>query len=78
MAYPFVNLVEALGINAIVLAHTFGEVAVRCFNEQVVVVPHLTEGVNDPIKTFADLFQDLQLQFPVSIFEVDIVPSVSP
>jgi hypothetical protein len=38
----------------------------------VVVVGHLTVGVNNPVKAFTGLLQDVQPQFPVSVFDVDI------
>ena len=44
-------------------AASCGEVAVGGFDEQVVVVTHLTVGVADPVEAFADLPQDLQFYF---------------
>ncbi len=71
------RLIEALSIDAIELAHACGEVAVGGFDEQVVVVTHLTVGVADPVEAFADVPQHIQPQIPIFLFEVDILPPVA-
>ena len=70
------DLVEALGIDAIVLAHTLGDVSVWGFHQQMVVIAHLAVGVDDPVEAFADLAQNVQPQFLVFVFDIYIVPPV--
>jgi hypothetical protein len=60
-----------LGIDTIEFAHTLGEIAVGRLHQQVVVVSHLTVGVDDPIETLADLPQYLEPHFPILIEDVD-------
>lgn len=48
-----VDAVEALGVNAIQLTHSSGEIAVRGFGKKVIVVAHLTVGMDNPVEAFA-------------------------
>jgi len=64
--------VESLGVDAIELTHALDEVAVRRFDEQVVVVTHLTIGKEHPVETFADLPQDIQPKLPVLVFQIHV------
>jgi hypothetical protein len=57
---PVMNLVEALGVDAIELAHAFDEVAIGSFDDQMVMVSHLTISVDGPVEALADLPRDLQ------------------
>ena len=72
------DLVEALGIDAIVLAHTLGDVSVWGFHQQMVVIAHLAVGVDDPVEAFADLAQNVQPQFLVFVFDIYISSRPSP
>jgi hypothetical protein len=41
--------IETLGVDAVQLPHTFGKIAVRRFDHQVIVVIHQTIGMNSPM-----------------------------
>jgi hypothetical protein len=60
------------------MAHALGEVAIRSLCQQVVVVSHLTIGVDNPAKAFADLPEYLQPDIPIRVRKVDRLAPVSP
>ena len=55
MPYPAVSLIEELCIDTIQLPHAKGKVAVRCLDEEMVMVGHEAVGVADPIVAFIDV-----------------------
>ena len=59
------------------LVHALGEIRVRGFHQQAVVIPHLALGVHDPVEALADLGQDLQPRLPILILQIDGLPPVS-
>ena len=66
-----------MGIDAIELAHTLRQIAIRDFQEKVLAVIHLTVGVDDPVKAFADSPQEIKPLFTVYVFEVDsLLPDI--
>jgi len=54
MADATVNLVEPLGVDTVQLAHTLGEIPVRCLNEQMIMVAHQAVGVHRPVEATTD------------------------
>jgi hypothetical protein len=72
------RLVEALRIDAVELPHALGEIAVRSFYQQMVVIPHLAVGMNDPVEALADLPGHLQPDLTTPVLEIDGLPPSSP
>nr|VFK33431.1 MAG: hypothetical protein BECKMB1821I_GA0114274_104522 [Candidatus Kentron sp. MB]VFK76165.1 MAG: hypothetical protein BECKMB1821H_GA0114242_104422 [Candidatus Kentron sp. MB] len=54
MSHAFACSIEYLGIDAVELPHTFGQIRIRRFHEQVVMVSH---QVRDNIKDQACITQ---------------------
>jgi hypothetical protein len=77
VAYPIMAPIESLRIDTVQLTHTFGEVSIGSFDEEMPVVPHLTVGMDDPVEALADLLQDLQPKFPIIVVQEYIVPPVA-
>jgi hypothetical protein len=67
MTDPAVPLVKGLGIHAVQLPYTLRQVAVRCFDNQVIVVVHQTIDRADPMETVGDLSQDIQKERSIAI-----------
>ena len=63
--------IEALGVNPVEVAHAKGEVAIRCFNQQVVVIAHETPGMYRPVIAFNRVGQHFLTQRPVRVVPVD-------
>ncbi len=63
-------------MDAIELAHDFGEVSGWGLDQQMVVIAHLTVGVDDRVEAFEDLVQNVQPPFSVFVFDIYIVPPV--
>lgn len=70
--------VDALRVDAVDLAHALHQVRFWRFNEDVVVVGHLTPGMADPVKSPADLTKHFQPRFPVCVGQIDIITHVTP
>src|SRR5436190_6825169 len=49
MAFPLVPAVEPLGIDAVEAVAAVGELVAQGFDDEVVVVRHQAEGVNEPV-----------------------------
>jgi len=48
-----------------------------CFTQQVIVIVHLTPRAANPVESLACLTQNRQPDFPISIGQLDVFPSVS-
>lgn len=64
-------------INTIELAHTTGQMAIRRFNDRVIVISHLAESVAAPIEPITHLAQPFQPSEAVIIIEVNRPAPVS-
>lgn len=60
MTDPAMALVVGLGVYPIELPHSFGQVSIRRFNDQVVVIVHEAISMADPVKPFVDLSERVQ------------------
>jgi hypothetical protein len=60
---PAVIFVEELRVNAVELSHTLGKIALRSFNQEMVMVGHETIGVTDPIMSFVDVLKGIEEHF---------------
>jgi hypothetical protein len=67
MTDPAVPLIEELRIDAIQLPHAEGEVAVRSFDQKMIVVGHEAVGVADPVVTFVDVLEGIEEVQAVSV-----------
>ena len=54
MTHPVMALVIGLGVYTIELSHSFGQVSIGSFNDQVIVIVHQAIGMTDPVKTLVD------------------------
>jgi hypothetical protein len=50
VADTVMSLVEKLGVNSVDLPHALRQVAVRCFDDKMVVVVHKAVGMADPVE----------------------------
>jgi hypothetical protein len=57
MADPVVPSIEGLGVDTVQVTHPLREIAVRCFNEEMVVVVHEAICVAKPVVA-SDNFSD--------------------
>ena len=60
MTGPAVPFVEELGIHSVQLPHTEGEVAVRSFDKEMIMVGHEAVGVADPVISLVDVLEGVQ------------------
>jgi len=60
MTGPAVPFVEELGIHSVQLPHTEGEVAVRSFDKEMIMVGHEAVGVADPVVALIDVLEGVQ------------------
>lgn len=72
MPYSFVFAVKALGIDAVEVAHSSGEVAIWRFQKQVVMVAHHAVGMGRPVEPFTDLFKHFEKEFAITIVQTNI------
>lgn len=63
--------VEGLGVDAVQVAHTAGEVGIERAHEQVVVVRHQAVAQAAPPEALECRFQDFQEGAPVAVVSVD-------
>jgi hypothetical protein len=67
VAGPAMPFVEELGIDAVLLPHADGKIAVRGLNEQMIMIGHETIGVADPVVSFVDVLEGVQEVLAVMI-----------
>jgi hypothetical protein len=60
MARPLMVFIEKLSIDPVQLAHAPGEIAVRCLDQEVIVVVHQAIGMTEPIIPFIDVVERIQ------------------
>jgi hypothetical protein len=61
------TFIKKLGIDAVQLPHTEGEIAVRRLDQEVIVVVHQAVGVADPIVAFVHMLEGVQKIDPVLV-----------
>ena len=71
MANPPVNAVEALRIHAVELAHAASEIGFGRFDQEMIVIGHLTPGVADPVEALADLAEDFKPADSIGVGQID-------
>src|SRR4030067_1024116 len=59
--------IAGLGIYAVELSHSLGQIAVRCLDQQVVVIIHEAPGMTYPVELCNDLLQSSQKRLPVLV-----------
>jgi len=60
MACPLMTFIKKLCIDPIQLSHTQGEVAIRRFDQEVIVVVHHAVGVANPIVSLINVLECVQ------------------
>jgi len=71
MAHGIVSRVETLGIDTVQLSHSRGEIGLRGFDEQVVVIGHEAIGIANPLVFLHGRFQNPQEGPAISVIMVD-------
>ncbi len=67
MAGPAVPFIEKLGVDTVQLAHAQGQVAVRGFDEKMIMIGHETVSVADPVISFVDVLEGVQKVLAVGV-----------
>jgi len=78
MADPPMPLVEYLGVDAVLLSHAEGEIALRRLNEKVKMVIHEAIGMADPIVALIDLVQSSEEIVSIAVVFVNSLLFISP
>mgnify|MGYP001607791079 CR=1 FL=1 len=68
---PAVPFVEELGIHSVQLAHAYGQVPVRGFDEKMIMIGHEAVGVADPVVAFVDVLEGVQKVLAVMVILED-------
>ena len=69
--------VKGLRIDTIELPHALGEVAIRCFDDKMIMVVHEAIGMAKPVETIVDFFQDVEKEGTVFIIVKDLIPCIA-
>lgn len=69
--------IEDLGIDAVELPHASRQIRLGRLNQQVVVVAHLTPGLNDPTESFTTLGQYVQPCQAIRIVQINVLAAMS-
>ena len=75
---PVVFPVEELAVDLVEVFHSFGQVGVRRFDHEVVMVPHEAIDMAQPIEPFYGFVEDVEIFDPVSLVEEDHHPFIAP
>ena len=67
MTGPAMPLIEKLRVDAVQLTHADGQVAVRGFDEEMIMIGHEAVSVADPVVSFNDVLEGAQKVLAVSI-----------
>jgi len=68
---PVVLPVEELAVDLIEIFHSFGQVGVRRFDHEVVMVPHETVHMAQPVEPFDGGVKDVEILDPVCLIQED-------
>ena len=75
MTHPPMTFVIGLGVYTIDLPHSYGQVSIRCFNDQRIVIVHQAVGMADPVKALDDLSKRIQKKFAIAVISEIALPS---
>ena len=77
MACLAVTAIKLLGVDAVELAHTLLQIALRGLNDEVVMIAHQTIGMTAPIEARADFAEYLQPRVPILRSVIDVLTTVA-
>lgn len=77
MTDPLVGPIEPLLVDAVELAHAFGQIGIRRLDEQVVMVRHEAVRMHRPIETLPHVAEDVEKQPPVDISAIDVLAPIT-
>ena len=60
MTCPLMTFIKQLRIDTVQLPHTQGEIAVRRFDQEVIVIIHQAVGMTEPVIPFIDVLEGVQ------------------
>lgn len=66
MANSLVPPIEGLSVNAVQMPHPHGKIAVRCLDQEMIVVVHEAISMADPVEAINHAFKQQQKGLPVS------------
>ena len=75
---PAVPAVEDLGVHSVQLPHASGEICLRGFYDEVVVVIHEAVGMADPVESIYHVSKDIEEVSSVLVIQEDGLLSVAP
>jgi len=70
--------IRCLGIDAVELPHAPGQISIRCFYQEMIMVRHLAIGVTDPVPVFNHPTQQVQKHDSIFVILVNRLPPVAP
>ena len=77
MANPVVSYIKCLGIYPVELSHAAGKIAVRSFNDEVIVIIHKAVGVAEPVVTFVHPMQSFKEYLTVLVILVYLLTGIA-
>jgi hypothetical protein len=78
VSYPVVFPVEELAVDLVEVFHPLGQVGVRCFDHEVVMVPHETVHMTQPVEPFDGFMEDIDVLDAISIIQEDHLSFITP
>ena len=78
MSHSSVSAVVHLRVAAVQLAHAEGEVRLRRFNEEMIVIVHQTIGITTPAKAIDDMGKERAPLQPVAVVIHNVLPGIAP
>ena len=70
--------IEVLCVDPVQLPHALGEIAVRGFDQEMIVVVHQTTGMHRPVEAGDDLRQHAPKQTPALLAQENGLPPIAP
>jgi hypothetical protein len=67
VAAPTVPFIEELGVYSIQLAHAYGQIGIRGFDEKMIMIGHEAVSVTNPVVSFVDVLESVQKVLAVGI-----------
>jgi hypothetical protein len=71
MAHLAMAFVVGLRVYPIELPHSFGQVSIRRFNDQMIAIVHQAVGMTDPVKALSDVSKRIQKKFAIAVILED-------
>lgn len=78
MAATSMSPIGGLGQYAVELSHALGKIALGRFDNGMVMVGHLTEGMTDRIESFTDSSENLKPCLAIPFAKIDSLAAVAP